>query len=411
MIGTNQIVVIDSIMGSGKTTKAMNYVKDNPYDRFMYITPYLDEIKRIKEVNKDMIEPRPIKGSKLNHIRKLTSEGKNIISTHALLSRFDLEIQDNVKYGEYTLILDEVANVVEQFTFNTLSDKEDFFNHYAYVDEEGYCVWDEDKHPVENYSKGSKFYDEMCLCINRNLINVDNTLLMWELPIEIFKKFKQVVILTYLFEGSVQKPYFDAFEVEYDKLSIKDNEIVPYYETPREVKEHLASLINICDSALLNEIGNDNYSLSSTWYQKNMSKAVMLDRMKKNLTSFFGKHTEAKAKDIMWSTFKDYQYRLKGKGYTKGYCVYNMRATNDYRECYGLAYLLNVYPHYSLTRYFVNKGLDKINSDKYALSILLQWIWRSRIRNGDSSEIERKIDLYLPSLRMRNLLLKWLIRV
>ena len=52
--------------------------------------------------------------------------------------------------------------------------------------------------------------------------------------------------------------------------------------------------------------------------------------------------------------------------------------------------------------------MQEINKDFYALSILLQWIWRSRIRNIKDTPEQRKIDLYLPSSRMKRLLLEWL---
>ena len=45
---------------------------------------------------------------------------------------------------------------------------------------------------------------------------------------------------------------------------------------------------------------------------------------------------------------------------------------------------------------------------KNALSILIQTIFRTRIRNFDKSDEERIINLYIPSSRMRNLLKKWL---
>lgn len=402
----SNIKVIDSIMGSGKTSWAIKYMKDNPHSKFFFVTPYLMEVKRIKD-EVGLVEPRPIKGSKLNHIRELTTQGKSIVSTHALLSRFDLEIQENIEISEYTLILDEVANVVEQFTFNTVSDKLDFFQHYAYINEDGYAIWDEEKHPIDTYSKGSKFYEEMCLCLNKNLIQVNDKLLMWELPIEIFKKFKEVIILTYLFEGSVQKPYFDSFSIEYTLKSIKDGRLITYQETSLEDKQKLASLINLVSSPSLDMIGTDEYDLSSTWYKKNLSKPIYVERLKNNMINFFTHFTKAKSKESMWSTFKDYQHKLKGKGYSKAFCPYNIRATNEYRECYGLAYLLNVFPHTSLTMYFNNKGLQEINKDAYAVSILLQWIWRSRIRNISDSDENRKIDLYLPSVRMKRLLTNW----
>ena len=42
-----------------------------------------------------------------------------------------------------------------------------------------------------------------------------------------------------------------------------------------------------------------------------------------------------------------------------------------------------------------------VSEDKLAVSDLLQWVWRSRIRNGES------INLYMPARRMRELLEKW----
>ena len=88
----SNITVVDSIMGSGKTSQFIEYMKERPSEKFMYITPYLEEVKRIKD-EVGLVEPRPIKGSKLNHIRELTAQGRSVVSTHSLLSRFDLEIQ------------------------------------------------------------------------------------------------------------------------------------------------------------------------------------------------------------------------------------------------------------------------------------------------------------------------------
>ena len=65
----SNITVVDSIMGSGKTSFFLKYMKERPNEKFMYITPYLDEVKRVKD-EVGLIEPRPIKGSKLNHIRE-----------------------------------------------------------------------------------------------------------------------------------------------------------------------------------------------------------------------------------------------------------------------------------------------------------------------------------------------------
>ena len=41
---------------------------------------------------------------------------------------------------------------------------------------------------------------------------------------------------------------------------------------------------------------------------------------------------------------------------------------------------------------------------------MLQYVWRSRIRGNEDVKVleDRKINLYIPSKRMRNLLERWL---
>lgn len=416
-----KIKVVDSIMGQGKTTWAINYMKNNPKERFMYITPFLDEVERVKQGVEGFVEPIAKNGSKLTHIRELVLQGENVVSTHSLMGRFDSTIQEAISAGEYTLILDEVADVVNEHKFYTESDKKDFFDYYAYTDEDGYVRWDEEKHPIEEYSKGSKFYDEMVLCLNGNLVDVQNKLIVWELPVDVFKKFKEVYILTYLFEGSVQKPYFDSFDIEYDYLSVKNGELIPYEATSRETKQEIKELINLVTSERMNEIGESYNSLSSGWYDDNViqTKTVLLERLRKNTTNFYKNICKSVSKEVMWSTFNKAFDKVRGEKYgstnkdiTKGnvqFVQFNIRATNDFANKKNLAYLVNIFPHTSLTMYFNRrKDLPSINQEMYALGILIQWIWRSRIRRQDLPKEQREINLYLPSLRMRKILLNWL---
>ena len=51
--------------------------------------------------------------------------------------------------------------------------------------------------------------------------------------------------------------------------------------------------------------------------------------------------------------------------------------------------------------YYKSHGIE-VDEDLYALSIMIQWIWRSAIRDG------KDIYIYIPSRRMRNLLIKWI---
>ena len=72
----------------------------------------------------------------------------------------------------------------------------------------------------------------------------------------------------------------------------------------------------------------------------------------------------------------------------------NMRATNDYKYKTHLMYIYNRYMKPDLKMLFKTE----LNEDIYALSDLVQWVFRSAIRDN------KPINLYLPSERMRNLI-------
>ena len=412
-----KIKVVDAIMGSGKTTMAINYMKERPNERFIYVTPFLAECERVKAELPYLKTPYVDFDNnevKLETFRQYLLKGESIITTHSLMSKFDLDIQENIRIGEYTLILDEVTNVAEMYEFETETNKKIFLRDFVYIDEEGYVCWDEEKNPSELFERGSHFYGEMILCLNKHLVEVNKNIIMWELPTELFKSFKDVYILTYLFEGSLQKSYFDLFNIEYEYLSLDKGKLVPYKETPKEVKQEILSLINIVDNPKLNSIGDNRYSFSSNWFYNNIKKgSVYSDVLRKSTSNFFKNICEGNATDNMVSTFDDYYNIIKDKGWSNkntSFIVFNKKATNEYIHKKNLAYLINIFPHTSLTMYFNTRlnGKIKINEDMYALSIMIQWIWRSRIRNQELSFEDRKINLYLPSKRMRTILLNWL---
>lgn len=104
------IRVVDSLVGSGKTTAAIAMMNCHPEQRYLYVTPYLTEAGRIIAAcpSLDFQEPSDV-FTKTAALRQLLAEGKNIAITHELFSRQDLTgrvVQDISNYG-YTLILDE----------------------------------------------------------------------------------------------------------------------------------------------------------------------------------------------------------------------------------------------------------------------------------------------------------------
>ena len=110
--------IVDSPMGFGKTSWAIQEMKNNKKQNYIYITPFLDEIQRIKNTVKErkFVEPK-VNGkakTKLDSFKQLILKDKNIASTHSLFSMADEELITLIKSHNYTLILDEVMNVVHQ---------------------------------------------------------------------------------------------------------------------------------------------------------------------------------------------------------------------------------------------------------------------------------------------------------
>ena len=84
------IRVVDSIMGSGKTTWAIRFMNQNPQRRFIFITPFLSEAVRIQEKCTELHFKQPDdRFTKQAGFRELLAAGKNIAMTHELFSRLE----------------------------------------------------------------------------------------------------------------------------------------------------------------------------------------------------------------------------------------------------------------------------------------------------------------------------------
>lgn len=107
----------------------------------------------------------------------------------------------------------------------------------------------------------------------------------------------------------------------------------------------------------------------------------------------------------IWSTFKTYKDRLKGKEVAeKSYLACNTKATNEYRDATAVSYLCNRYMNPIIIQYLRRQDID-VNQEEWALSELIQFVWRSNIREIDSN---KTITLFIPSVRMRELFKNWI---
>ncbi|MCC0705331.1 hypothetical protein IC213_19950 [Clostridioides sp. ES-S-0049-02] len=410
-----KIKVIDSIMGSGKSSFAIQMMNNiNDTRSYLYVTPYINECERIQRsvTTRNMIQPNNRtssgKGSKFRNLKSLIAEGENICMSHQLFKYADEEVIEGLKNNNYVLILDEVMSIIELQNIDE-KDKEILFKQELIrVQEDGRVVWLGDN----NYH--GKFRDIKYLANNNNLYMSRSNFMFWTFPYKIFDLFDEAYILTYLFEGQLQAYYYKYFGMEYEHYSIVFNSKnkkyeLKEYDKKNECRTNLKKLIRVYEDNGKSKL-NSNYfiegresfkhtELSASWLRRATNKEK--ERLKANLQTYFKNICNSRTKDNLWTTLEEVKKDLKGDGYARGFLAFNIRATNSYQDRSNLAYVYNRYINPIEQSFFQDRRIN-VNVDLLAVSDLLQWIWRSRIRKGEP------INIYIPSRRMRELLYKYL---
>lgn len=400
-----KMYVVDEMMGRGKSWAAINYMNSHDDQKFLYITPYLDELTNRIIPNcpdKNFVMPEAKRyGTKTRHLKQLLNKGRNVASTHALFRLFDEETIDICRNQNYTLIMDEVSEVVEQYNISD-DDLHTLMEKYVDVDNEtNLLVWRQNR---SNYN--GKFVNEKRLCNMGCLGKYGDDVMMWLFPVQAFNAFPKVYILTYMFESQIQKYYYDFHKLRYSYLYVVGDSTDTYkFSTTPDISNNnveIKNLIHIIDNEKLNNIGDMYYDLSKSWYARNcQSGNFAIKKLKDNMFNFFHNIMHSPTSNNLWTCFKDYKSNISGKGYAKGFIPSNSRATNNYRNRTAVAYPINRFMHTYIKNFFLNNNIN-VNEDGYALSEMLQWIWRSAIRDG------KEIWIYIPSSRMRKLLTDWI---
>ena len=398
VIWLTTINIVDMPMGTGKTCAAINYMNEHASDKkFMFVTPYLDEAQRIVDCCPySKFEQPQVYGNKLNGLKYLLEHGRNVSITHALFGRFDQEVREAMEHWGYTLIMDEVAQVIDSLRM-TKKDWANIIAHHAHV-EGGNVIWDdlEYRGAYEKYMK---------VAVNQAMVYDEQTSrVFWSLPVDTFKTFEDIYVLTYMFDAQIQKYYYDLHDLDYRYIGVAGDAINNYYftESPVQKPLQLKKLIRMNFNEKMDQIGKNRCSLSKSWYQRQTGKNNEVIRtLKNNTRNFIYDICAKKSGESIWTTFTTYQKKIQSRGFIKDFVPLNARATNLYGERDCVVYLVNRYLDPTLVRYFNQRNVT-IDQDKYALSEMLQFIWRSAIRN------KKPIDLYMPSKRMRTLFVKWM---
>jgi hypothetical protein len=387
------VKVVDALMGAGKTSFAVQYMKENPQKRFLYITPYNSEV--------DMVQARcgegffkPIRDDKIKseNLIRLLRQKKNIISTHELFSRITNETMKLLT--GYTLIVDEAFD-----PFDMPKVREDDVRLLLEagalaISDGGLLTWNEEKWGQYN----GKWAKELkSAAQSQSLFLVNGSMLLSLFPPQAFTSFDEVFVMTYMFKYHRMRCYMDIFKIPYEYWHVgKDGE--RYSLRSGCLKVDTSSLpISIYNGPLYDAWKDATFS--KTWYM-NRSKEE-LTRLKNTLVNYVRNIRKAKSEEVLWTTFSDYKVKLAGRGYKKGFLACNAKATNDFKDRSVVLYTISRFENPAMEHFLDAKNVQ-YDEDGMALAEMLQFIWRSAIREG------RNVDVFILSERMRNLLRAWL---
>ena len=390
------VTVVDARMGRGKTSAAIRYINENRDSRrFLFVTPYLSEVQRIC-THCSFEEPGDDLGTKSADLRRKMRKKRNVAMTHSLFYLMDMDMLEMARENGYSIIIDESVNIIEK-TPTSAKDFTLITNTMTVADESGRLTWVDDEYE-------GRFDDYKALADQGNLFHLDSALLNITNPY-LFQAFDEVIMLTYLFDGQIQKAYLDYFGIPYKVVGVEQDDggykfsDKPDCPPPMNIKR----LVNIVEREAMLEKFWDRYSLSKNWFSRKNADSPEIRQLRRHLNYFFVHSSGVDSSERIWTCYKDDARKILGKDgrYASSFLPLNIRATNEYRQATSVAYLVNRFCDPNLMKFFSARGIE-LDHDQFALSEMVQFIWRSAIRDN------RPIDLYIPNKRMRDLFIGWM---
>lgn len=417
------VEVVDSVMGSSKTTECFNWINKNPNDKYIYVSPMLSEVDNGGRIHTSVLGVEFISPSledddktyktKSEHLTHLLENGFNIACTHKLYLNMGESHFKLLEKHQYTIILDEEVEVIRSYGSYSKSDIDYLIEKQEIIvsDKDGAISWIGNSVSVDDYEH--KYHKLKLLCekqavyLNRG-VSAKKNVLISHIPLKLLQCAKRVIVITYMFKGSV----LDCF------LRLKGIKTKPCVDITPKMNLKPSSFRDLITLVPPTK-KTVSIKMSKTWWDGITEKDKGSVNSIANLIMNTAKQHNMKAEDIMWTCPKDNAYgvsennkaiKMNPKGCVKyvvdgvvKYCWLSVhtRATNDYSNKKMVAHCYNRYPLQPIKIYLQSCGVP-IDEERYAVSSLLQFVWRSRIRKGEP------IVLLIPNYRMYPLFCMWL---
>ena len=412
-----EVTIKDRHCGYGKSTEMINSL--SPDRSYLIVVPLNSEVKRFienapRDVN--LVEPVSTRDEdpdkratathdrKRDHLRELLDGGHSIVTTHALFTDIAYLAQEGLLLG-YDVMVDEVLSVAHSVTHEVANSGKgvSIQSWKGLYIEHGFATVDPDTgmvYPTPEWETKQHLPELSDTLFNmakaRSLFAVGDNVLVWELPPILLKAVGSLTIYTFLAEGSLMAGFMRRNDINFTH----DRDL----SSERQFRETAKRLIEVRDIPSVNRL---KLSYSS---QQRMTKvdhkkvSGALKKIKERLMRGIP------MENVMITSARDMWYTPSGRPgpFAVGSRMFEntnwvpntTRGTNDYRHCTHLIYLWDQHLNPRIAEFL---GVDsQRHRDMYAISELIQWVYRTQVRDG------KPITLYLPSGRMRKLLQRWL---
>ena len=377
--------------------------------KYLVITPLRTEVRRIIEGSKSVPFQQPHEndneaGTKFRSLENLVLNGMNIVTTHKLHEDLFPLAKDGL-FDDYDIIIDEVPNIVKHVAEKSPTSIEEFYVEAGYmlVDQGTGLVtptpkWWSNKDRVKDTLERKIFGHAVSGC----LYLLEGKFFIWAMPRELLTAGRTTTILTYKSEGSMLSAYLRKLRIPVAVANDNHQE--------NTFRRQAAELITICDIPALSKL-----KLSYTGQSKGLKDDQYCRTIVTALKNLRGRQlNDVSIENILITCIKN-GWRKNGDEKVAGpfasgsklfkgakWIANTTRGTNNHAHCSHLIYLHDQHINPFVARWLGDSSQEF--KDAYALTELIQWVWRSRVRRG------QPITLYLPSPRMRQLMEEWLLK-
>ena len=401
------ISIIDYPCGFGKTTTLIETIAQLSELKFLIVVQTLDEVRRVLQEApegrlKSPESPSTSGKTKSQQLEDLVLSGASIVITHALYERAGtLALEGGLNH--YNVIIDEVPNAVtvaRQVSFQS------FQKHYL---EPGYC----EVAPsglVSPTEKGLSEADSLKEVMDGKtmedlfsgrLFHDGLSHLIQTIPVYLFTRPLSVTVLTFMAEGTLFTKFLSKSDIDYQILKGTGSAAV-FRETARQ-KLSIRTIPALEDVSFA-------FNKQQSYRPKSQEVSKVNDALK-NLRQ--RKLADVPLADLMVTCAKSNWYHsatelskagpfaklsrmFKGANWVPN----TTRGTNNYSHCSHAVYLYEQNANPVLLQWL--GANTRAFRDAYALSEMIQWIWRTQIRNGEP------VCVYMPSKKMRVIVERWL---